>query len=512
MTNQFQSIESVRDLFESALRSALSPLIDDYLPLVPTQHRGDLQQLLRAVEASRKLNGTDLQAAQPDSLVAANDLPTSSSISPSPIDGPLAETVVAGGSCCFLSADGNSISFVDQKLADEIDHDFQLGTIIHERYLLISVLGRGGMGSVLLARDQLLNRQVAMKVVAVRFERDQAAFQEALAREARLGASLNDAGIAAVYDFGIHAGKSFTIFEYVDGETLRQLLKRCRQLHLADVQRIICSMARSLDFAHSQGVIHRDLKPENICITKQGQPKILDFGIARDLRMDFQLEGFCGTPQYAAPEQAACSATDGRTDQYALGLLAWEMLAGRRVFEAANAHELLEMHRHTQPENLLSLCPDLSAKFGMAIHRTLQKDPAKRYATCQEFASALGGALQESTVAGLRHASTQQELRAVYLCHVGDDSLIASDMASQLEAKGYTTWYYQRDAKTSSPFLRQATQAIRNASAAVLLISPAALRSDEFADEISEASQYGRLLIPLLIGLTTEDFENHHPG
>ena len=100
----------------------------------------------------------------------------------------------------------------------------------------------------------------------------------------------------------------------------------------------------------------------------------------------------------------------------------------------------------------------------------------------------------------------------MYLCHVGDDSLIASSMASQLEAKGYTTWYYQRDAKTSSPFLRQATQAIRNASAAVLLISPAALRSDEFADEISEASQYGRLLIPLLIGLTTEDFENHHPG
>ena len=102
MTNQFQSIESVRDLFESALRSESSPQIDDYLPLVSTQHRGDLQQLLRAVEASRKLNGTDLQAAQPDSLVAANDLPTSSSISPSPIDGPLAATVVAGGSCCFL--------------------------------------------------------------------------------------------------------------------------------------------------------------------------------------------------------------------------------------------------------------------------------------------------------------------------------------------------------------------------------------------------------------------------
>jgi|GEM_PF-5790074 len=253
----------------------------------------------------------------------------------------LTETVIASSSWGFFSGDGTAFSAIDKQTEDEIVHDFQLGRLIHERHLLTSSLGQGGMGRVFLAHDQLLNRQVAMKVVAVRSTRDHAMLQEALAREARLGALLNDPGIAAVYDFGVHAGKSFTIFEYVAGETLRQLLTGCRQLPLTDVQQIIASLARSLDIAHARGVIHRDLKPENICITRQGQPKILDFGIARDLRQGFHQEGFCGTPQYAAPEQAACSATDSRTDQYALALIAWEMLTGRRVFQADSANEVL---------------------------------------------------------------------------------------------------------------------------------------------------------------------------
>lgn len=309
----------------------------------------------------------------------------------SSMNGRLPETIIGGSSCCFFSSDGTAFAPMDEQSEQEIVHEFQLGTLIHERYLLAASLGRGGMGRVFLADDQLLNRQVAMKVVAVRSIRDQAMLQEALAREARLGASLNDPGIAAVYDFGIHAGKSFTIFEYVAGETLRQFLKRCGPLPLHDVQQFIAALALSLDFAHARGVVHRDLKPENICITRQGQPKILDFGIARDLRQDFEQEGFCGTPQYAAPEQAACSATDSRTDQYALGLLAWEMLTGRKVFLANSAKEFLKMHQETEPVNLFSLLPDLDETARLAIHRALLKDPARRFATCQEFSNAFGG-------------------------------------------------------------------------------------------------------------------------
>jgi serine/threonine-protein kinase len=219
------------------------------------------------------------------------------------------------------------------------------------------MIGRGGMGRVMLAQDQLLHRKVAMKIVAVRIANQKQEFQDALAREARLGASLNDRGIAVVYDFGVHAGKCFIIFEYVDGETLRNVLRQRKRLPANEVCSMITELARSLDLAHAKGVVHRDLKPENICFARDGQPRILDFGIARDLRNDFQHEAFSGTPQYASPEQAACTVIDGRTDQYALGLLAYEMLSGRRTFTATNPLELLRMHREVPPEQLRDFYP-----------------------------------------------------------------------------------------------------------------------------------------------------------
>ena len=428
------------------------------------------------------------------------------------MSGPLPETLIASSSWVFFSSDGTAFSAIDEQTEVEIVHDFQLGTLIHERYLLTSSLGQGSMGCVFLAHDQLLNRQVAMKVVAVRSTRNHAVLQEALAREARLGASLNDPGIAAVYDFGVHAGKSFTIFEYVSGETLRQLLTRYGQLPLTDVQQIIGSLARSLDSAHARGVIHRDLKPENICITRQGQPKILDFGIARDLRQDFRQEGFCGTPQYAAPEQAACSATDSRTDQYALGLIAWEMLTGQRVFQAASANEVLRMHRECEPVNLSILQPDIGESTSAAVHRALLKDPAKRFATCQEFANTLMCQQENVTGPRVRLTAKQNESKSAYLCHVGEDSLLAGGIASSLEIEGYSTWYYQRDAVSRLPFLQQVSKAAGNCTATVLLISAAALRSDDFAAEVSEASQYGCLLIPVLYGMTIDEFEIHQPA
>lgn len=201
----------------------------------------------------------------------------------------------------------------------EVEHDFRPGSVLHERYLLISKLGQGGMGRVMLAQDQLLHRKVAVKIVAVKLREERQSFQDALAREARLGASLSDRGIAVVHDFGIHLGKCFIVFEFVDGQTLRRVLRQRSRLPLAEVCPIITELARSLDFAHARGVVHRDLKPENICIAHDGQPKILDFGVARDLRSDFRQEAFSGTPQYASPEQAACSVVDGRADQYASG-------------------------------------------------------------------------------------------------------------------------------------------------------------------------------------------------
>lgn len=415
------------------------------------------------------------------------------------------------GAFCVVDQYGTVFLPCGDSQNSEVEHDFQPGSLIHERYLLTASLGRGGMGQVMLATDQLLHRKVAMKIVAVRLKGEQQSFQDALAMEARLGASLNDRGIAVVYDFGIHAGKCFIIFEYVDGQTLRNVLRQRSKLPLAEVNAIISELARSLDYAHARGVVHRDLKPENICLAHDGQPKILDFGIARDLRSDFKREEFSGTPQYASPEQAACSVTDGRTDQYALGLLAYEMLSGRRVFQNKNTVEVLRMHRETRPEDLSMLCPDLPPHCVEAIHRALSKEPARRFATCQEFAAALR---QEDADLGSNPgfvAVSEQHQVDVCLCHVADDSLDVRRIAERLELAGASTWYYQRDAVAGLSFVRQTTEAIKRSRSVLLLISPAALSSDYFARQVSEAAERRRAMVILLSGMSRESFETRQP-
>ena len=148
------------------------------------------------------------------------------------------------------------------------------------------------------------------------------------------GAGLNHPAIAAVYDFGFHEGHAFTVFEYVDGDSLRDLLRSCPRMGLAEVRTVVGSLARALDFAHSRGIVHRDLKPENIRASKQGQFKILDLGLAQEFRLNREWGIFAGTPAYASPEQAAGVPADGRSDQYALAVIAYEMLVGCRPLRA----------------------------------------------------------------------------------------------------------------------------------------------------------------------------------
>ena len=416
------------------------------------------------------------------------------------------------GSFCIVDQFG-AVSFPTAgDEGTEVDPDFQPGVLIHERYLVTGMVGRGGMGRVMLAQDQLLHRSVAIKIVAVRLARQKQEFQDALAREARLGASLNDRGIAVVYDFGIHAGKCFIIFEYVDGETLRNVLRQRKRLPANEVCSLITELARSLDLAHAKGVVHRDLKPENICFARDGQPKILDFGIARDLRSDFLHEAFSGTPQYASPEQAACTVIDGRTDQYALGLLAYEMLSGRRTFTATSPLELLRMHREVPPQDLRDLCPELSAEAATAVHRALAKHPAQRFATCQEFASALsrdlGGAINPGSILTV----SQKDQIDVCLCNVAENSLQVRLLANLLENLGFTTWYYQRNAIPRVSFVRQTAEAIQRSRAVIMLISPASLNSDYFARQLSEAIDRKRVVVPLLTGISRDDFEIRQPA
>ncbi|MEY2726524.1 MAG: Serine/threonine-protein kinase PrkC, partial [Planctomycetota bacterium] len=412
---------------------------------------------------------------------------------------------------CVISGDG-VVSATDNSWDEEIGRDFIVGTLLQQRFLVTDVLGRGGMGCVLLARDQILHRDVAVKVLLRKPSHSSSQLHESLSREAQLAASLNHRGIAVVHDFGSHAGRSFTVFEYVRGRTLRALLDECRTFTPEQTRSIILELADALDAAHAAGVIHQDLKPENICITLDGQPKILDFGVARHLSGNVASRGFFGTPLYASPEQAACSATDGRTDQYALALLAFEMLSGQRVFPSGSPLELLRQHREITPPRLDSVCSHLPVQTANSIHRALAKRPTDRFATCREFAEAAFP--QPATTATPANIPTVPEAERldVFLCQVAPNSLFARRLAEFLQRYGLKTWYYQHDASPGVSFLKQTTDAIQRSRTVLLIISPAALISEDFALQLQAATERRRTLLPLLLDISPEDFERRQPA
>jgi serine/threonine protein kinase len=273
--------------------------------------------------------------------------------------------------------------------------DFVFGTTLQERYRLIRELGRGGMGVVYLGRDDRLNRSVAIKVILSDNSTSSGSasmdsrLRSSFAQEARLGASLTHPAIATVFDFGFHHDSPFTVFEFIEGETLRELIERRGRLPLDEVRLIIGPLAQALDFAHARMIVHRDLKPENIRATEQRLFKILDLGLAREFSRQDDWR-FAGTPAYAAPEQAAERASDGRTDQYALAVIIFEMLTGSRPFQSDSWLDLLEKHYSEPPPAPRSLVPELSEAVDAAILKALEKDPNKRFSTCTELAVALG--------------------------------------------------------------------------------------------------------------------------
>jgi serine/threonine-protein kinase len=274
------------------------------------------------------------------------------------------------------------------------------GMLLNDRYLLEQELGRGGMGVVFLGVDNRLERQVAIKTVLPgiyeRVASDAAwTVKEMFESEARLGAKLLHPAIATVFDYGFHQEHAYIVFEYVPGETLREVIARRGRFPLDEVQLILPQLAQALDFAHSIRVVHRDLKPDNIRLTRGGDFKILDFGLAKqfDQLQDWR---FAGTPAYAAPEQCAEEPSDGRADQYALALVVYEMLTGRRAFSASDPIALLSMHLSETPVSPIQLRRDLPQAASDAVMRGLAKNPGDRFQTCSAFALALGCRLLSS--------------------------------------------------------------------------------------------------------------------
>ncbi len=256
-------------------------------------------------------------------------------------------------------------------------------TVINDRYEIHKRIGRGGMADVFSARDLLLDRQVAVKVLFPEFATD-ANFVERFRREAQSAASLSHPNIVNVYDWGKFEGTYFIVMEEVQGRTLAEILTTNKQLTSKQAAEIASEVAAALGFAHDNHVAHRDIKPANILIGTNGQVKVADFGIARALNAPTesnltQVGSVMGTATYFSPEQAQGAQPDPRSDLYSLGIVMYEMVAGRPPFTGENPVSIAYKQVHDSPQPLVQIVADVPRSFEAIVAKLLAKDPKMRY-------------------------------------------------------------------------------------------------------------------------------------
>jgi eukaryotic-like serine/threonine-protein kinase len=272
-----------------------------------------------------------------------------------------------------------------------------VGEVFANRYELTELVGTGGMSSVYKAHDTLLERYVALKILHDHYADDDE-FVERFRREARAVAQLSHPHIVTVIDRGEADGRQFIVFEYIDGENLKELLVRSGRLRVERALELALEIARGLAFAHDHGLVHRDVKPQNVLLNGDGQAKVTDFGIVRSLDADHgvTLTGtVLGTSNYIAPEQATGQPVDAHTDVYSLGVVLYELLAGDVPFPGESFVSVAMRHVNEPPPNLLDVRRDVPPRVAAAVDRALEKDPDRRFPTMDDFAAELEACLGE---------------------------------------------------------------------------------------------------------------------
>src|ERR1700710_3057359 len=262
-------------------------------------------------------------------------------------------------------------------------------TIIDGRYKVISRVGSGGMADVYLAEDQLLGRQVAVKLLHHHFAEDQE-FVERFRREASSAAGLSHQNIVGIFDRGEWEGTYYIAMEYVAGRSLKTLVREQGALDPAQAIDIVVQILRGARFAHRRGVIHRDLKPHNVILDEEGRARVTDFGIARAGASDMTLTGsIMGTAQYLSPEQAQGHIVSGSSDLYSIGVILYELMTGVVPFDGETAVAIAFKQVSAQPRPPSEVNPAVPQRLDAVVLRALAKDPAQRYADADEFIAAL---------------------------------------------------------------------------------------------------------------------------
>ncbi|GHD85238.1 Stk1 family PASTA domain-containing Ser/Thr kinase [Streptomyces naganishii] len=274
------------------------------------------------------------------------------------------------------------------------------------RYELGQVLGRGGMAEVYLAHDTRLGRTVAVKTLRADLARDPS-FQARFRREAQSAASLNHPAIVAVYDTGEDyidgVSIPYIVMEYVDGSTLRELLHSGRKLLPERAMEMTIGILQGLEYAHRNGIVHRDIKPANVMLTRNGQVKVMDFGIARamgDSGMTMtQTAAVIGTAQYLSPEQAKGEQVDARSDLYSTGCLLYELLTVRPPFVGDSPVAVAYQHVREEPQPPSVFDPEITPEMDAIVLRALVKDPDYRYQSADEMRADIEACLDGQPVA-----------------------------------------------------------------------------------------------------------------
>jgi eukaryotic-like serine/threonine-protein kinase len=272
------------------------------------------------------------------------------------------------------------------------------------RFEIRAHIGTGGFGNVYRAWDPTIGRPVALKTC----ESEDPGVRERFAREARLAGGLDHPNIVRIFDFQDSEHPWLLVQEYLDGEDLSALLARGAPLSAAERFRILDETARGLAYAHARGVVHRDVKPANLRRLSSGTVKILDFGIAKRLDAEAGLTRpgvTIGSLGHMAPEQIDGGEVDQRADLFALGIVAYELFAGRPPFAGESIAELFQRILHDEPEPLTSLFPELAAELDALVLQCLEKDAALRPSTAEEFRERLASAREASASRGRSRAS-----------------------------------------------------------------------------------------------------------